>query len=239
MSASDVLAGVRAQLAQVSAVPPGDERAPVVPGLVVVVAGVGVGVAAWLAARGFLAIGVAPAVAGVVAVVVGVLIGAAVIERGMAAAFDRWLGARWAPQATGGALLLRVVALWSTAPGAWWAALIVPAGVGRLAAVALQRLGDVGPPPRGRSFVLPRVGAVELVAATGVIAVLAVAAAGGLGLVLLAVAAVVAIVLGLALEMGEGELAADALAVAAAALELVAAVGLAALAPATRSPFIG
>ena len=64
MSASDVLAGVRAQLAQVSAVPPGDERAPVVPGLVVVVAGVGVGVAAWLAARGFLAIGVAPAVAG-------------------------------------------------------------------------------------------------------------------------------------------------------------------------------
>ena len=125
-----------------------------------------------------------------------VLFGAAGIERGMAGAFDRWLGTRWAPLATGGTLLLRVVALWSTAPALWWAAVIVPAGAGRLAAVALQRLGDVAPAPRGRSFVLRGVSAVELVAACAVIAALAVAASGGSGLAVLGVAAAIAVVLG-------------------------------------------
>ena len=239
MTASDVLSGVRAQLAQVSALGPAGERAPVAPTIVVVAAGLAIGVGAWLVAAGFLAIGVAPAIAGIAAITAGILFGAAVVERGVASAFDRWLGARWSSSATAGAVLLRVVALWSTAPSAWWAALIVPAGFGRLAAVALQRLGDVGPPPLGRSFVIKKVGAIELVIAIAVVAIVTVAFAGGLGFALLGAGAVVAIVLGLALEVGEGELAADSLAVSAAAIELVAAVGLAALAPALRSPFIG
>ncbi|MBK9036144.1 MAG: hypothetical protein IPL61_33695 [Myxococcales bacterium] len=239
MSASEVLAGVRAQLAKVSLFPAAGERAPAWPTVVVVAAGLLIGLGAWLAGRGFLAIGVAPAIAGPVAILAGVLLGAAVIERGMGAAYDRWLGARWAPLAIGGSMLLRVVALWSTAPSAWWAALCLPAGLGRLAAVGLQRLGDVAPAPRGRSFVIGRVAAIELVVATALVAMVAVAAAGGMGLALLGIAAVVAVVLGLALDMGEGELSADSLAVAAAAIELVAAVGLAALDPAARSPFVG
>jgi hypothetical protein len=74
------------------------------------------------------------------------------------------------------------------------------------------------------------------------VAVVALAAgltAGGLGLAIVGIAVVVAIALGLAVQVGEGELASDSLAVVAAAVELVAAVGFAAIAPAARSPFIG
>ena len=239
MAANQVIDGVRAQLARVSAMPSGPDRATPWPGAIVVGAGLLIGLAAWLGGRALLAIGVAPAVAGIVAVAVGVAIGAAVIERGLAAAFDRWIGGRWSPVATGGALLLRVIALWSTAPGWWLAALVVPAGLGRLAAVGLQRLGDVRRGPDGRSLVIPRIGLIELGLATLAVTVLAVVAAGGLGLAIVGVAVVIAIVLGFSLQLGEGELAADSLAVVAAAIELVAAVGFAAIGPAARSPFIG
>lgn len=239
MAAIDVLDGVRAQLARVSAMPSARDVETPWPGAVVVGAGLLIGLLAWLGGRALLAIGVAPAIAGVVAVVIGVVVGAAVVERGLAGALDRWLGGRWSPLATGGGLLLRVVALWSTAPGAWLVALVVPAGLGRLAAVGLQRLGDVRRAPAGRSLVVGPVGTVELAVAALVVVTLAALAAGGLGVATVGVAVVIAIVLGLALQLGEGELAADSLAVVAVAIELVAAVGFAAIAPAARSPFVG
>lgn len=236
---ADVIDGVRAQLARVSAVPWGEDRDAPWPGAIVVGAGLLIGLAAWVGGRGFLAIGVAPAIAGVVAVACGVAAGAAVVERGLAAAFERWLGAKWSPMATGGGLLLRVMALWSTAPTWWLPALVIPAGLGRLAAIGLQRLGDVGPAPDGRSLVVERVGTVEIAVAAVLLLALAAWAAGGLGAAVVGVAIVIAIVLGLSLQLGEGVLAADSLAVVAAAIELVAAVGFAAIAPALQSPFIG
>jgi hypothetical protein len=156
----------------------------------------------------------------------------------MAAAFERWMGPRWSPIATAGTLALRVVALWSTAPSAWLPALVVPAGLGRLAAVGLQRLGDVSRPPPGRTFVVGRVTIGELVVTTLALLLVAWIAATGLGLAAVGVAIVVAIGLGLALQVGEGELRGDSLAVVAAAIELVAAVGLAAIDPASQSPFV-
>jgi len=237
VAAQQLIDGVRAQLARVSAVPPAGAHDAPWPGAIVVGAGLLIGLVAWLGGRGLLAIGVAPAIAGVVAVALGIAAGAAVVERGLAAALDRWLGGRWSPIATGGTLMLRVIALWSTAPAWWLAALVVPAGLGRLAAVGLQRLGDVSPAPDGRSLVIGTVGTVELAFATLVIIALASLAAGGLGAATVGVAVVIAIVLGLSLQLGEGALTADSLSVVAAAIELVGAVGFAAIAPAGQSPF--
>lgn len=237
--AADLIDGVRAQLARVSVMPAARDVAVPWPGAIVVAAGLVVGVVAWLGGRAMLGIGVAPAIAGVVAIAAGVLVGAAVVERGLASAFDRWIGGRWTPIATGGGLLLRVVALWSTAPAWWLAALVVPAGMGRLAAIGLQRIGDVRAATAERTLVVGRVGSAELAAAVVAMAVIAGVAAGTLGLVTLGVGVVVAIGLGLALQVGEGELASDSLAVVAAAVELVGAVGMAAIAPASQSPFIG
>jgi hypothetical protein len=239
MAAADAWSAVRAQLARVSAWPADGGGATAWPASITVVAGVAIGVLAGLAAAGLRAIAVAPAVAGVVAVVVAALFGAAVIERGGAAAYERWLGLRWAASAAAGTALLRVVALWSTAPSAWWGALIAPAALGRLAAVGLQRIGDVAPAPGGRSLVIGRPRDLDLALAVAVVALAAGLTAGGLGLAIVGIAVVVAIALGLAVQVGEGELASDSLAVVAAAVELVAAVGFAAIAPAARSPFIG
>jgi hypothetical protein len=238
VAANQVLDGVRAQLARVSAMPWGPDRETPWPGAIVVGAGLLIGLAAWLGGRALLAIGVAPAIAGVAAIACGVGAGAAVVERGLGAAFDRWIGGRWSPMATGGGLLLRVIALWSTAPAWWLASLVVPAGLGRLAAVGLQRLGDVRPAPDGRSLVVGEVGTLELAVAALVIVGLAAFFAGGLGAATVGVAVVIAIVLGLSLQLGEGVLAADSLAVVAAAIELVGAVGFAAIAPAAQSPFV-
>lgn len=239
MAANDVLDGVRAQLARVSAVPGAGEREAPWPGLIVVGAGLLIGLVAWLGGRALLAIGVAPAIAGLVAIACGVAAGAAVVERGLGVALDRWLGARWSPIATGGGLLLRVIALWSTAPAWWLAALVVPAGLGRLAAIGLQRLGDVRRGSGGgRSLVVESVGLAELAVATLLVLVIASLAAGGLGAATVGVAIVIAIVLGLSLQLGEGLLAADNLAVVAFAIELVGAVGFAAIGPASHSPFV-
>ena len=238
VAANHVLDGVRAQLARVSAVPWGPERDAPWPGAIVVGAGLLIGLAAWLGARAMLALGVAPAIAGITAIALGVGAGAAVIERGLAAAFDRWTGPRWSPFATGGSLVLRVIALWSTAPAAWLAALVIPAGLGRLAAIGLQRLGDVRAAPDGRSLVVGMPGLLELAVATAALVVFASLAAGGLGAAAVGAGLVIAIVLGLSLQLGEGTLAADSLAVVAAAVEIVGAVGFAAIDPATRSPFV-
>ncbi|MEZ4401039.1 MAG: hypothetical protein R3B06_13525 [Kofleriaceae bacterium] len=239
MAAMDLLGGVRAQLARVSAWPGATVGDAAWPATVVTVAGLAIGVLAAAAGNGFLAIGVAPAVAGVVAIAAGLVAGAAVLERGLAAACARWLGERWAPLVTGAALLLRVVALWSTASTAWWSALVVPAGLGRLAAVGLQRVGDTRRAVLGRSLVVGDIPTFDLGVAALVVTIIAGVALGGLGLATVAVAAVVAVVIGLALQLGEDELAADSLAVVAVAIDLVGAVAIAAIAPAARSPFIG
>jgi hypothetical protein len=204
----------------------------------VIATGVVVGAAAWLAGRMVGAIGVAPGLWGLVAVVATVVLGAAVVERGLHAATERWLGARWASLVVGGSVLGRVVALWSIAPAYWLGALVMSVAAGRWAAVGLQRLGDVAAPGRGRTFVIGAFTWLELAVASIVIAALFVLVAGAAGFAIALAAVLVAVGLGLGVQILDRELAGDSLAAVAAVIELVVLVGIAAVEPAALSPFV-
>ncbi len=226
------------QVGRVTIVPEGDVGPAPWPAALVVATGIAVGAAAWLAGRMIAAIGVAPAVSGLVTVIMTIVLGAAVVERGLHAVSERWLGARWATLVVGGTVLGRVVAVWSIAPRLWLGALVLATAAGRWAAVGLQRLGDVAPPGRGRTFVVGTVSWVELAAASAVVLIVAVMIAGGAGVALTFAVLVIAVGLGLGVQILDRELAGDSLAAIAAVVELVALVGLAAAEPATGSPFI-
>jgi hypothetical protein len=226
------------QVGRVTIVPEGEVTHAPWPGALVVASGIAVGAVAWLAGRILGALGVAPALSGLVAVVAAVVLGAALVERGLHAASERWLGARWASLVVGGVALTRVVALWSLAPRHWLGAMIVSLAAGRWVAVGLQRLGDVGAPGRGRTFVVEGgVSWAELALASLVVVACLISIAGAAGAAIAIAVIVTAVGLGLGVQILDRELAGDSLAAIAAVAELVVLVGLAAWAPAAATPF--
>lgn len=191
---------------------------------------------AWVAARAVLATGVVPAVAVVVAVVAGLAVSRAVVERGVAAAAERWFGVRWAGPVAGGVVLARVVALWAIAPAGWLGALCVAALLGRWGAVVLQRLGDVV--ERAAGLAVGEVGWLEAGVLTALAVIAAAVVAGWAGVALVVVLAFLGFGGGLVVQAVDGELTPANLAVLAAALELVALVALSVVTPAAASPFV-
>ena len=236
--ARNLLRDAWSQVGRVTIVPQGDSAQPPLPAALVIATGIAVGAGAWLVGRVLGAIGIAPALSALVAVVATVVLGAAVVERGLHAASERWLGARWASLVVGASVLGRLVALWSIAPRYWLGALVLGVAAGRWAAVGLQRLGDVAAPGRGRTFVIGAFSWLELAVASIVLAALFVLVAGAAGFAIALAAVLVAVGLGLGAQILDRELAGDSLAAIAAAIELVVLVGLAAVEPASVSPFI-
>lgn len=236
--ARNLLRDAWGQVGRVTIVPQGDSAQAPWPAALVIATGIVVGACAWLAGRIVGAIGVAPGLWALVAVVATVVLGAAVVERGLHAASERWLGARWASLVVGGSVLGRVVALWSIAPTYWLGAFVLSVAAGRWAAVGLQRLGDVAASGRGRTFVIGAFTWLELAVASVVIAAMFVLVAGAAGFAIALAAVLVAVALGLGVQILDRELAGDSLAAVAAVIELVVLVGMAAVEPATLSPFV-
>jgi adenosylcobinamide-GDP ribazoletransferase len=218
----------------------------------VVVGGV-LGVAAWLVGWLVARLGLTAALAGALAIVTLGVLSAALLDVGLARTVERWLG-RDDDEVGGvgaaglgaagitalvGASLLRVVALLSIRPSAWLAALVVAPLIGRWAALALQRLGDLleAPAPDRRSLVVGEVSWGTLALVTAGVAVIAGLGLGLAGLLLLVAAAAVAFAIGLVAEKRRGGLDASTLAAVAALAEVIALVGAAALAPALVSPW--
>jgi hypothetical protein len=240
--ARNLLRDAWGQVGRVTIIPgdllPGDAAHAPWPAALVIATGIAVGAGAWLAGRVVGAIGVAHGLWALVAVVGAIVLGAAIVERGLHAASERWLGARWASLVVGGSVLGRVVALWSIAPRYWLGALVLSTAAGRWAAVGLQRLGDVAAPGRGRTFVVGPFAWLELAAASIVVVALFVLVGGAAGVAIALAAVIIAVGLGLGVQILDRELAGDSLAAIAAAIELVVLVGLAAVEPATVSPFV-
>jgi adenosylcobinamide-GDP ribazoletransferase len=205
------------------------------------VLGIGAWLCGWLVGR----LGVTAALQGAIAIAALTALSAALLDVGLARTVERWL-ARDRDEAAIGpagtialvtAALVRVVALISIRPSLWLAALVVAPLVGRWAALALQRLGDLLEPPLAerRSLVVGEVswGALGLV--TLLVSVLAVLGLGWPALLILLAVGAIAFAIGLAVEKQRGGLDADTLAAVAALCEVIALVGAAAIAPAVAS----
>jgi adenosylcobinamide-GDP ribazoletransferase len=210
--------------------------------------GAALGVAAWVV--GWIAgeLGVVPALRGALAVIALIALSAALLDVGLARTVERWLardedgapplGAAGVTALIGTALL-RVVAMLAIRPSAWLAALVVAPLIGRWAALLLQRLGDVLEAPAGdrRSLVVGEIGWAQVGIVTGLVALIAVLGLGWSALAVVAAAGAVAFAVGLASERRRGGLDGDALAAAAACCEVLAFLGIAAVAPALLSPW--
>lgn len=236
--ARNLLRDTWSQVGRVTIVPEGDSAQAPWPAALVIATGIAVGAGAWLSGRLVGAIGVAPGLWALVAVVGTIVLGAAIVERGLHAASERWLGARWASLVVGGSVLGRVVAIWAIAPKYWLGAFVLSVAAGRWAAVGLQRLGDVAAPGRGRTFVVGAYTWLELAVASIVLTALFVLVGGAAAFAVLLAAVIIAVGLGLGVQILDRELAGDSLAAIAAAIELVVLVGMAAVEPATLSPFV-
>ncbi len=226
-----------------------DDAVRAAPWMVIIggVLGVIAWVAGWLVAR----LGVADALSGAVAITTLSLLGAAISDVGLARTVERWLGrteesAAAPPMASIGpagttALLaggvVRVVAFLSIRPSAWLAALIVVPLVGRWSALMLQRLGEVLEPPAAdrRSLLVGEVTWAQVGVVSALVAIAAVIAVGWGALLILLIAGALAFVIGFLVERGRGGLDGQSLAATAAVCELIALVGIAAIAPAITS----
>ena len=213
-----------------------------------VAVGAALGVAAWAIGWVIGELGVVPALAGALSVLALIGLSAALLDVGLARTLERWLsgepdeGAGLGPVAITtltSTALVRIVAVIAIRPSAWLAALVVAPMIGRWAALLLQRLGDALEPPRNdkRSLLVGEVSWAQVGVVTALVALITVLGLGGYGLIVLAVAGAVAFALGLTSERRKGGLDGDALAAAAAACEVIALVGIAAVAPALASPW--
>lgn len=219
-----------------------------------VVVGAVLGVAAWGVAWVAGVLDVPVAVRGALAVLALTALTAALLDVGLARAVERWSGrdpgalvgdgdhGPIGPAGTSVLLavaLTRVVAVIAIRPSAWLAALVVAPLLGRWAALALQRLGDVlePPAPDRRSLVVGGVSWLQLGVVTALVGVVAVLGLGAVALVLLAMCGAIAFVAGLVVERARGGLDGHSLAAVAAACEVLALVGIAAIAPALVSPW--
>jgi adenosylcobinamide-GDP ribazoletransferase len=200
-------------------------------------------------------LGVAPAVSGALAILTLSVLSAAILDVGLARTVERWL--RGLPDVDAPAIaadsglgapgvsvllataMLRVVAIIAIRPSAWFAALVLAPLIGRWAALALQRLGDVlePPAPERRSLIVGEVGWGQVAVVTALVALLAVLGLGWSSLLILAVVAAVAFGIGLASERKRGGLDSHGLAAVAAVCEVIALIGAAAIAPAVLSPW--
>lgn len=193
----------------------------------VVALGAPVGLVAWGAARLFLAIGFPAPLAAIVGLAMLTAASAALVERGLADAVDRWSGQLRA----GGvasvlvlvfATLVRAAAIVFVAPASWLGVFVATAVAGRWAAVFLQALGDpVAHDPEVRSLVaVPAPAWLTAAISAAVVAVL-VGALGKVGVAALALAAIGVFALGLATQRRDGGLTPAVVGAAAALGELV------------------
>jgi adenosylcobinamide-GDP ribazoletransferase len=213
-----------------------------------VAVGAALGIVAWLI--GWLAgqLGIVPALRATLAVIALVGLSAAILDVGLARTIERWLSRDDdAPLTLGpagvtslvAAALIRVVAVIAIRPSAWLAALVLAPLIGRWSALLLQRLGDVLEPPASdrRSLVVGEVGWGQVGVVTALVGLLAVLGLGWTALLVVGGAGAVALAVGLGSESRRGGLDGDSLAAAAAACEVLALVAIAAIAPATVSPW--
>jgi len=211
-----------------------------------VAVGAALGVTAWLVGWLVGRLGAPPALGGTLAVVTLTALTAALLDVGLARTVERWLGRdderSFGPAGTSALLaaaVIRVVAIIAIRPSAWLAALVVAPLIGRWSALVLQRLGEVlePPSPERRSLLVGGVTWLQIGIVTGLVALVGVLALGVGALLILAVVAVASFVVGLAVERGRGGLDGHSLAAVAALCEVVALVGIAAIAPALVSPW--
>jgi len=212
-----------------------------------VVIGAVLGLAAWGVGWAAGLLGVVPALQGALAVVTLTALTAALLDLGLARTVERWLGRSDDDPALGAAgttallssAVIRVVAIVSIRPSAWLAALVVAPLIGRWAALCLQRLGDVLEPPVSgrRSLLVGGVTWLQVGIVTALVGIVAVLGLGLASLLLLAAVAALTFLAGLVVERRRGGLDGHALAAVAAVCEVIALIGVAAIAPALTSPW--
>jgi cobalamin synthase len=192
----------------------------------VVALGVPVGLVAWAVARLFLGAGFPAPLSAIVGLAMLTAASAALVERGLAEAIDRWQGQARSP-GVGSLLVLvfatlvRAAAIVFVEPSHWLWLFVATAVAGRWAAVFLQALGDpVAHDPAARSLVaVPAPLWLTAAISVGVAAIIIVAL-GNLGIVAMGLAAVAVFALGLATQRATGGLTPAVVAAAAAIGEL-------------------
>ncbi|MDX2092347.1 MAG: hypothetical protein SFX73_31075 [Kofleriaceae bacterium] len=192
----------------------------------VVALGVPVGLVAWVVARLMLGAGFPAPLSAIVGLAMLTAASAALVERGLAEAIDRWQGQARSPGVASVLVLVfstlvRAAAIVFVEPSQWLWLFVATSVAGRWAAVFLQGLGDpVAHDPSARSLVaVPAPLWLTAAISVGAAAVLIVAL-GKVGIVAMALAAIAVFVLGLVTQREHGGLTPAVVAAAAAIGEL-------------------
>lgn len=192
----------------------------------IVALGVPCGLAAWALARLVLAAGLPVPIAALFGLAMLTLSSAALVERGLAEAIDRWQGQARTPGVSAVLVLvfttlIRAAAILVVPPEQWLWLFVATAVLGRWAAVFLQAIGDpVAVDETQRSLVATPAPAWLIGAISGGVLALVIVAMGKLGLVAMALVAVAVFGVGLASQRRDGGLTPQIVAVAAAVGEL-------------------